>query len=42
MRAIEELRVPSAKRLLLAVMERHDLRVDGYDIAGLCGEGGEH
>lgn len=41
-RAIEEFRVGSAKRLLLAVMERHDLRVDGYDIDGLRCDVGEN
>jgi hypothetical protein len=34
-RAIEDLRVSAAKELLLSIMERHDLRIDGYDIEGL-------
>jgi TPR repeat protein len=41
-RAIEERRVSAAKPLLLAIMERHDLRVDGYDIDGLRADAGIH
>jgi TPR repeat protein len=37
-KVIEEFKVPSAKRLLLEVMERHDITVPGYDLATLRGE----
>lgn len=41
-KVIEELKVPSAKRLLLALLERHPISVEGYPLDVLRGEAGLH